>query len=274
MLADQGQYGEAIIRFQEARTVFEQLNESVSDIWRNIGTSYMGMSDYDAAEVAYRKSLETDTRLNNRQGQASSLLDLGYLYCYKLNRPEDAVIFYRQGADIAVKLSDLRHEGLIRNNIADALWRLQRYDEAREEIQRAIECKQDLGHADTVWKAFNILHRIETATGNPAASRAAWQQARDFYLAYRQQGGYAQQGGGKLVDNVLEMLAHQQMDEVQSLFAELTNYPEASDSLKQLIQAMMAILNGSRDPALADDPALDFDDAAEVLHFMEQLGSG
>ncbi len=34
----------------------------------------------------------------------------------------------------------------------------------------------------------------------------------------------------------------------------------------------MAILNGSRDPALADGPTLDYDDAAAVLHFMRSVG--
>jgi hypothetical protein len=47
--------------------------------------------------------------------------------------------------------------------------------------------------------------------------------------------------------------------------------PEASDSLKHLIQAMVAVLNGSRDPALADDLALHYGDAAEVLFLIERL---
>jgi hypothetical protein len=34
---------------------------------------------------------------------------------------------------------------------------------------------------------------------------------------------------------------------------------------------MKAILNGSRDLALADDPALDYGDAAEVLFLIERL---
>jgi len=37
---------------------------------------------------------------------------------------------------------------------------------------------------------------------------------------------------------------------------------------------MVAILNGSRDPALADDDALNYADAAEVLLFIERLNSG
>ncbi|ASC70176.1 hypothetical protein XM38_011060 [Halomicronema hongdechloris C2206] len=73
--------------------------------------------------------------------------------------------------------------------------------------------------------------------------------------------------------HVLDLLAQQQVDEVQSLFDGLTKAPEIPDSRKQLIQAVVAILNGSRDAALADDSALDYDDAAEVLFLIERLGS-
>jgi tetratricopeptide (TPR) repeat protein len=201
-----------------------------------------------------------------------SLTQLGNLYAARLNRQEEAINFYRQAADIHVALGDLKEEGFARNNIARTLHKLQRYEEARTEIERAIECKSQFGHAASPWTSFNILHYIETATGNPAAARTAWQQARDTYLAYRQQGGYAQFGGGKLVDYVLGLIAQQQFAEIESLFNELANNPNATDSLKQLIQAVIAILNGSRDSSLADNPALDYDDAAEVLFLLERLG--
>ncbi len=269
----QGKYAEALAGYEEARAIFEQHNEpaSVAIIWHQIGVVHQGAGNYEEAETAYRQSLEIETRLNNPAGQASSLTQLGNLYDDQLNRPEEAVTFYRQAADIYVALGDLKNEGLDRNNIANTLCKLQRYDEARTEIGRAIECKQNLGHAGTVWNAFNILHRIETATGNLAAARTAWQQARDAYLAYRQQGGYPQYYGGKLVDGVLGLIAQQQFDEIQSLFDELANDPDLSDSRKQLIQAVIAILNGNRDPSLADDHALDSDDGAEVLFLLERL---
>ena len=47
--------------------------------------------------------------------------------------------------------------------------------------------------------------------------------------------------------------------------------PEAPAYLKALIPALKAILNGARDPALADDPNLDFDDAAELQFLLEDL---
>jgi len=40
-----------------------------------------------------------------------------------------------------------------------------------------------------------------------------------------------------------------------------------------MIPKLQAILQGSRDPALATDPNLDYDDAAELLLLLEALGS-
>jgi hypothetical protein len=96
---------------------------------------------------------------------------------------------------------------LIVTNIANALRKLKRYDEARPEIMRAIECKSQFGHAAEPWKSFAVLQLIEAAVGDHTAARAMWTQARDAYLAYRQQRGYAQFGGGKLVEHVLGLVA-------------------------------------------------------------------
>ncbi|MBE9113978.1 tetratricopeptide repeat protein, partial [Nodosilinea sp. LEGE 07298] len=251
LLRQQGFYKDAIAEYEAARTIFEELNEPKSEAiaWHQTGLVYQEAEQYNAAETAYRQSLQITTQIGDRAGQASSLGQLGHLYGTCLNRPEEAVAFYQQAADIAVEQGDLKSEGVRRNNIADMLRKLRQYDEARREIQRAIKCKQSLGYVGAVWNTFNILHDIETATGNPAAAQAAWHQARDAYLAYRQQGGYAQYGGGQLVDHVLGLLAQQQVD-MQALCSELTqlaNEPVKSASLKQLTQVIVAILNGTRD---------------------------
>ncbi len=74
------------------------------------------------------------------------------------------------------------------------------------------------------------------------------------------------------MDHVLGLISQQKVNEIQPLFNQLANDPDTLDSLKQLMQAVTTILNGSRDPALADDPALDYDDAAEILFLIERLG--
>jgi hypothetical protein len=224
---------------------------------------------------AYRRSLEIKTQLGEPSWASDVVWDqLGNLYkSSKLNRPEEACPFTdrRRILMLSGRFEERRHGP---QQHCHALCKLQRYDEARREIQRAIECNKPFGHAAEPWKTFNILHQIETATGNSAAARAAWQQARDAYLAYRQQGGYAQAYGGKLVDQVLGLLAQQQVDDMQALCNELgqiADKPDTTDSQKLLIQALVAALNGSRNPALADDPALYYRDAAEVLFLIERL---
>ena len=269
----QENYAEALAGYEAARDIFTQLNEptTVATTWHQIGRVHQEQGNYEEAETAYRKSLEINTRQNNQAGQGITLTQLGNLYNSSLQRPEEAVTFYRQAADIYVETGDLRYEGVIRSNIAYTLINLQRYEEARTEINRAIECNSQFGHAGQPWTSFEILRRIETATGNPAAAHTAWLQARDAYLAYRQQGGYAQYGGGKLVDAVLGMMAEEQYEEVQSLFDQLANDKDTADWLKQLIEAIIAILNGSRDTSLADNPALGYSNAAEVLYLLARL---
>ena len=269
----QKKYAEALAEYQGALAIFEKQDEpkSVATVWHQIGMVHQEAGDYESAEAAYRRSLEIETQNNNRAGQADSLDQLGLLY-RNMNLAENAVTFHREAADIRYQLGDLSAEGRSRNNISIALQQLKRYDEARAEIMRAIECDKPFGHAATPWTAFDILCDIETATGNPAAARAAWVQARDAYLAYRQQGGYASAGGNaNLVEHVVGLIAQKKVDEIEPLFNELMNDPSSSDSRKAIIQAMIKILNGSGDKALGDDPALNYADAAEVLFLIERL---
>jgi len=271
----QGRYEEAIASYEEVRTFFEQQNEpqSVAGMWHQIGIVHDEAGQYDAAEAAYRQSLEISTQMGNRDGQAVSLGQLGTLYDSKLNRPEEAVIFYRQAADIFAERGYLKSEGMARNNIAATLRQIQRYDEARAEIGRAIECYQPFGHAAESWKTFNILHNIETATGNPAAAQAAWRQARDVYLAYRQQGGYAQSQSGKLTDQILDSVQQGASDQAVQFLTQVMQSKDTPDWLKVSAPKILAILNGSRDSSLADDPALYYADAAEILFLIHQLGA-
>jgi len=271
----QERYGEALAAYEEARTIFEGLGEpgTVATAWHQIGIVHRESRQFEAAERAYRQSLAIEVQHNNRSGEATSLLELGNLYD-AWNKPEQAVAFYRQAADIYTALGDNAMDGRSRNNIANTLCKLGRHDEARQEIQRAIECKRTLGHAGTVWNAYNILHQIEQAAGNAAAASAAWQQARDAYLAYRRDGGYAQQQSGKILEQLAPAIESGQGLEAAKTLFDAANSAAARSRLKMFAAKLRAILDGSRDPALADDPELNFDDSAELLLLLERLGGG
>ncbi len=196
---DQKRYADALQGYQQALALFQQLDEpgAVATVWHQIGMTHRMAGDFAQAEQAYRQSLSIKSQQGNKAGEASSLGELGNLYV-EWNRPEQAVSFYRQAAGMYVALGDLRYEGFVRNNIANTLIKLQRYDEARPELLRAIECGQAFGHAAQPWKTWDILHDLEQASGNPPAAREARQQALAAYLAYRRDGGENHSGAGRL----------------------------------------------------------------------------
>jgi len=269
----QERYAEALAAYEEARAIFEDLGEPsmVATAWHQIGMVHKRAQQFEAAERACRQSLGIEVQENNRAGQASSLTELGNLYD-AWGRPEQAVALYRQATDIHTALGNQAKEGLARNNIAETLRKLGRNDEARQEILRAIECRKPSGHAAEPWKTFGILHKIEQAAGSGAEAAAAWRQARDAYLAYRREGGYAQSGMGKVADEVWKTV---QQDGIEAAveFLEQVIRSQGDASVPIAWTRFEAILAGSRDPALADDPELYYGDSAELLLLLERLGA-
>jgi tetratricopeptide (TPR) repeat protein len=269
----QTRYAEALGTYSEARDVFQRLGElpSVATAWNQMGMVCGLAGDYDAAEHALQKALNIWVqKTGNRQGEAQTLNELGNLYT-RMARHEDAVRFYRQAAEIFAKVNDRRHEGAARSNAADRLVHLQRYDEARRELARTIECNAPFGHAAEPWKAFQILCNLERAVGNEDAAASARDRAIQAYLAYRRDGGENLSGGGELFAMVAQAIADGQTEAASAQLAAMLREPDLPAYLKPLTPALRAILAGARDSALAADPHLDYDDAAEILLLLESL---
>ncbi|CAK8725084.1 TIR domain-containing protein [Candidatus Electrothrix aarhusensis] len=269
----QKKYGRAFDEYQESLTAFEHLKEpvSVATVWHQIGIVYQEIEQFEQAERAYSRALEINTQNSNRIGLADTLNMLGNLYDDNLHRPEEAITFYRQSIEISVQQKYTLGEGRARSNIAKSLFQIQHYAEARREINRAIKCKKQIGIASELWISFYILHNIESAEGNVDSAQTAWQDARNAYLAYRRHGGDAQFSGGKFAEQALVLTAQEKWNEIEELLKGLANAPQIPASGKHMIQLLHKVLNGSRDLALADDPALDYDNAAELLFLMERL---
>ena len=239
--------------------------------WHQTGIVYQEAGQPEAAEDAYRKSLAIMVRLGDVAGQASTLGQLGNLYDDALNHPEEAIAFYRQGADKFVEIRDAASEGMMRNNIAGTLRKLRRLDEARQEIRRAIECKSQFGHATFPWTSWAILADIETDAANPAAAADAQRQAIACYLAYRRDGGENHERAGRISLAVTQSLLAGDAATGASLLQQLADHPNATGSLGTFISALQAVVADSRDRTLADAPDLEYSMAAEILFLIETL---
>jgi tetratricopeptide (TPR) repeat protein len=268
----QRRYPEALAAHAEARQRFTALDEpgSVAVSWHQTGMAYHEAGQPQAAGDAYRQSLAIWVRLGDVAGQAGTLNQLGNLYLTYLDRPEDAAGFYLQAAEKFVEGGDVAKEGITRGNLALTLGKLRRLDEARKEILRAIECKEQFGLASTPWMSWAILADIETDSGNVAAAAEAKGKAIACYLAYRREGGENHHPDGRLSLAVTQALRSDYPAQAATLLQQRAADPEAEELLP-FIGALQAVVAGSRDPALADQPDLDYTMAAEILLLIETL---
>jgi tetratricopeptide (TPR) repeat protein len=269
---DQGRHSDALAAYAEARERFTELDEpgSVATIWHQTGTAYRRAGQPEDAENAFGKSLAINVQLGNLEGQAATLLQLGILYDEALGRTEDAVAFIRQAVDKCVEIRDLAGEGGFRSHLATCLHKLRRFDEARQEILRAMECKAQFGLAAYPWTSWNILAGIERDSGSPIAAAEANHQAIACYLAYRRDGGENNSGSGRLASDITRFLLAGDTPKAGSLLQQLAANPNAA-MLQPFIRALQAIVAGSRDRALANTPELDYTMSAEILFLIETL---
>ena len=269
---DQRRYSEAIAALVEARERFMQLDEpkSVAIVWHQMGTVYQDAGEPEAAEDAYHKSLGINVQLGDVDGQAGNLSELGRLY-QSLKRLEEAAALHQQVVDKWVQRGDTLNEGLGRLNLAGTLLMLGRLDEARHEIIRAIECKTRFGHASQPWLGWALLAAIEKEAGNSAASAEAKQKAIACYLAYRHDGGENYDIEGRVSFAVTQALLAGDVAAATDILQQLAATPNLPDSAHTFIRALKAIVDGSRNRTLADDPDFNYGMAAEILLLIEKL---
>jgi tetratricopeptide (TPR) repeat protein len=269
---EQRRYKEALAAYAEARDRFTGLDEpgSVAVAWHQTGLVYQQAGQPEAAEGAYRNSLAIKVRLGNVSGQASTLNQLGALYFGALDRPEEAVSFFRQSADKHGEVGDGANEGIARSNLAASLRVLRRFDEARQEICRAIECKAPFGHAAEPWTTWAVLAAIETDAGNLVAAAEANDKAVASYLAYRRDGGENHFTVGRLALAVTQSLLASDAAEPAATLEQLAAEPAAAHLLP-FVRALQAVVAGSRDRTLAEAPELGYSMAAEIRLLIEVL---
>lgn len=267
----QGKLGEALDAYEQALRTFVELREprSVAVAWHQIGRVHEQAEQWDRAEAAYQSSLRIEVEVGNKEGQASTLGQIGNLYQGR-RRFEEAAQLHRQAATLREELGDSFTHARSLSSLALALCELGRLDDAREAATYAAHLKAPFGHAAQPWKTWFLLFQIETSAGRPTEASAARLQAIELYSAYRRDGGEPQFSTAKLIATVGEVLHASGVEHARRLIPA----PEQFEPrLLPSRDALLAILDGTRDPAVALDPRLDYDDAAELALLLESLSS-
>ncbi|MBF0309351.1 MAG: tetratricopeptide repeat protein [Magnetococcales bacterium] len=268
----QKRYKEALQAYAEAQEEFSRLNEPnmVAVSWHKTGEVYQEMQFWQDAEDAYRKSLQIKTQQGNPWNMVGTLSKLGTLFADQ-DRSEEAAVLFRKALEISIQLQNKATEGGIRNNLAYTLLKLNHMKEARQEIQQAIKCKVPFGHAAALWKCYDILARIESADNQPKAAAEARRQARRLFAQYRRDGGENHDIAVDLCHKTAATIQNGAIVQSKNDIMQIAQNPNLPSYLQPLFPVLNSILDGNRDPALADTPGLDFDDAVEVELLLEQL---
>lgn len=267
----QKRYAEAITAYEDAKNMFEQIGEfqSMAKAYHQIGIFYQETDNVKEAEKAYRQSLAIKIQIGDKQGEASSLTQLGNLYDQN-GFCEEAIVFYRQACDIYVVLEDQQNEGRTRNNIAISLIELKRYDEARGEIIRTIECDSRFGHTAEPWTSYEVLSYLETETGNINDAEQAWEKAFSAYLSYRNDGGYGKSNSALIVEILKKGIEQGNTSEYETEIEKVSNINIVADN-RLFSSKIKLIIEGNRDVSLARDNRLSCRDAVELHLLLEWL---
>jgi len=252
-----GYLDDALHEYQNALVLIRQLNnrEMIATILQQMGIAYMESEQLGQAQKAFVEAWNLSEDMNDEVLSADILTELGNLWNIEGGFVE-AIDFYRQAVAVYVKLGRTPQEGAIRSNIADALIKLGNFDDAKSELARAIECESPLGHAAEPWKTWNIMHRLQLATGNKSEQVDAHIRATSSYAAYRKAGGTSQSAWNPLYTLVLDAIQLNNQESAKSVLRNLLRRDDLSASDKSCIYTLQKILNGNYSLRLTDNTIL------------------
>lgn len=268
----QGRYSEAAALYDAARQAFEALGEpeEAAQAWRQLGLARKLLGEIEPALKACQQALYLYEQLRNRAGVAEVLGELGHLH-HVLNQLEEAVLAYRRMADLYAELGDGRSEEASRNKLANVLIQLRRHDEARQELYRASECNLPESPTARNWAIRRGLRDVGQAVENSSVADEARRQSIEKYLAYRRAGGDNANPGSRLCAQIGQAIRSGDTAPLAAKLAQIVASPNVPPAGKLLITKLQAILAGSRDPALAADPNLHYQYAADIQLLLDDL---
>jgi len=267
-----GDYARAAALYQAARRMFEALGEpeGTARAWRQLALAHKLAGDLPAALHACQQALYLHEQHRNRGGIAETLGELGHLHS-AMRQLEEAARAYRRMAELCQQLGDGLGEEAARNNLANILIQLRRHDEARQELYRASECNLPDSFTARNWAIRRGLHDVGQEVADADLAGRARRQAIDKYLAYRRAGGKNNHPGARLCARIGQIIRAGETARLAGKLEQIAASPNIPAAGKLLIVKLQAIVAGSRDPALSEDPDLHYQYAAELRLLLEEL---
>ena len=169
------QFQAALKSWQEALGIYRQLEDrqGIANSLNNLGLAYYRLGEYRKAIEFHQQSLSLSRELKYHQGEAASLGNLGLAYG-KLGEYRKAIEFHQQSLTLARELKNRQGEAHSLNNLGLAYRKLGQYPKAIEFHQQSLTLARELKNRQGEANSLNNL-------GNAYGKLGQYRKAIEFH---------------------------------------------------------------------------------------------
>ncbi|HEY9638463.1 MAG TPA: CHAT domain-containing tetratricopeptide repeat protein [Coleofasciculaceae cyanobacterium] len=155
------QFEAALQSWQQALILYHQIEnrQGEADCLGNLGAAYESLGQYQLAIDYYQRTLVIAQEMGDHHGEVNSLNNLGNTY-HSLGQYQLAIHHYHQALSLAQQIEERRREALILGNLGTAYNCLGQYQKAIEYYQQSLTIQREINDR---WGEASSLNNLGIA---------------------------------------------------------------------------------------------------------------
>lgn len=178
-LTEAGQLQQAISYHQEALTIIRINGDKEAEMHAlgNLGGAYSKLGRGSEALLCHEQALLLARELGNTESEALELGNLGYAYTEALEQPVVGIHYFEQALALFRAFGDQHNEAKTLVNIAGALWKDQRSQEALQMLEHAKGIANELGDRSLLGSILSRVGHMSKTLGQFDEALSSHQRA-------------------------------------------------------------------------------------------------
>ena len=186
------QYTAAMASWRQALAIYQAINDrnGEASALGNLGNVYRSLGQYPQAEAAYNQALGIFQEIGDREGEARALNNLGIVY-QSLGQYPQAEAAYNQALGIFQEIGDRNGEADALTGLGIVYQSLGQYPQAEAAHTQALGIFQEIGDRNGEARALNNLGIVYRSLGQYPQAEAAYNQALGIFQEIGDRNGEA-----------------------------------------------------------------------------------
>jgi len=174
-----GDFDKALMCFSKAAQIYQQLSDlkGIADVMHARGAVHYDRGDIQDAQAAYERALELRREAGDKRGIAKTLSNLAAVWISR--RLDRSVKLWEEALEMSREIGDLVLQASIANNLGEVLMLLDKPEEARSMLQRAVELAELTGMRGVLIDALRNEGVLAQREGDFVTARSLFQRASD-----------------------------------------------------------------------------------------------